>query len=146
MQTAIDAEISVVFKDKVRIAIEGLVGRLTGRVLLTGQDPARILGKGTIKIVDSKFDSYGVKLDITRGNITLDGGPVDRASLDIMAIKTFNPGSFDQIRAGVTVTGLALEPLIKLYSEPAMADSDIIYLLFGKPLRAGGSRQIKQPF
>jgi len=140
LQTAIDAEISVVFGDKVRIAIEGLVGRLTGRVLLTGQDPARILGKGTIKIVDGKFDSYGVKLDITRGNITLDGGPVDRASLDIMAIKTFNPGSFDQIRAGVTVTGLALEPLIKLYSEPAMADSDILsYLLFGKPLRAGGS-------
>lgn len=140
LQTEIDTEISVVFGDKVHITIEGLVGRLTGKVLITGQDPARIFGKGTIKIVDGKFDSYGVKLDITRGNITLDGGPVDRASLDIMAIKTFNPGSFDQIRAGVTVTGLALNPLIRLYSEPAMADSDILsYLLFGRPLRAGGS-------
>jgi translocation and assembly module TamB len=140
LQTEIDAEISVVFGDKVRVTIEGLVGRLTGKVLLTGQDPSNIFGKGTIKIVDGKFDSYGVRLDITRGNITLDGGPVDRASLDIMAVKTFNPGSFDQIRAGVTVTGLALEPLIKLYSEPAMADSDILsYLLFGRPLRAGGS-------
>jgi len=139
MQTTIDTELSVVFGDKVRIAVEGLEGRLAGRVLLTGQGSDRIFGRGTIRIVNGRFDSYGLKLDVTRGNIVLDDGPIERTSLDIMAIKTFNPGSFDQVRAGVTVTGLALQPLIKLYSEPSMADSDILsYLLFGRPLRVGG--------
>lgn len=138
MQTVIDTEITVVFGEKVRIQVEGLEGRLAGRVVLTGQSLDRILGKGTVHVVDGKFASYGIKLDVTRANIVLDGGPVEKASLDIMAIKTVNPGSFDEVRAGVTVTGTPISPLIQLYSEPPMPEGDVLsYLLFGSPLRAG---------
>lgn len=135
----VDVEVSVIFGEKVRLDMEGLEGRLAGKVVLTGQSAQQIYGKGIVRIVDGRFAGYGLKLDVTRGNIVLDGGPVEKASVDIMATKTFNPGSFDQVRAGVVVTGTARQPVIKLYSEPSMSDSDILsYLLFGRPLRAGG--------
>jgi translocation and assembly module TamB len=91
-----------------------------------------------LRIVKGKYNSYGIKLDVTRGNIIFDGGPVDRASLDIMAIRVFNPGKFDEIKAGVTVTGTPLSPLIKLYSDPPMTETDVLsYMVLGRPIKAG---------
>jgi translocation and assembly module TamB len=124
--------------DKVRMQVEGLDGRVEGSVLLTGRTPEKFLGQGTLRIVKGKYNSYGIKLDVTRGNIIFDGAPVDRASLDIMAIRVFNPGKFDEIKAGVTVTGTALSPLIKLYSDPPMTDTDVLsYMVLGRPIKAG---------
>jgi len=75
---------------------------------------------------------------VTRGNIVFDSKPIDLASLDIMAIHIFNPGKLDQVRAGVTVTGTPLSPLIKLYSDPPMTDTDILsYMVLGRPTKAG---------
>jgi translocation and assembly module TamB len=138
LRTEVDIQVNVVFGDKVRIQAEGLAGRMEGNVLLTGRTPERILGKGTLKIVNGKFNSYGIKLDVTRGNIIFDNRPVDQASLDIMAIRAFNPGKFDEIKAGVTVTGTPMSPLIKLYSEPPMTDTDVLsYIVLGRPIKAG---------
>jgi translocation and assembly module TamB len=56
-----------------------------------------------------------------------------------MAIRTINPGKLDEIKAGVTVTGTPMAPLVKLYSEPPMTDTDILsYMVIGRPIRAGG--------
>lgn len=137
-KTDVDIQITVIFGDKVRIQTEGLEGRLEGRVLFAGRTPDKILGKGIVKIVNGKYSSYGIKLDVTRGDIIIDGGPVDRASLDIMAIRVFNPGKFDEVKAGVTATGTLLLPLIKLYSDPPMSDTDVLsYMVLGRPIRAG---------
>ncbi|NLW36218.1 MAG: hypothetical protein GXY80_12195 [Syntrophorhabdus aromaticivorans] len=134
----VDGRILMVLGEKVRIQFEGLDGRMEGKVQLTGQSPEKVLGKGELKIVQGKFNSYGVKLDVTRGNIVFPGGPVEQASIDIMALRTFNAGRFDEIKAGVAVTGTPADPLIKLYSEPSMGDADILsYIVFGGPLAAG---------
>ena len=56
--------------------------------------------------------------------------PVNQPSLDILAIK-----KIDNVKAGVAVTGTLQKPLIKLYSEPAMQDADILaYMVLGHPL------------
>jgi translocation and assembly module TamB len=134
----IDGRILVVLGKKVRIQLAGLDGRMEGRVQLTGQSPGKVLGKGQLKIVQGKFSSYGVKLDIVRGNIIFDDKPVEQASVDVMALRTFNPGRFTEVKAGVTVGGTPSEPLVKLYSEPAMSDTDILsYIVFGTPLTPG---------
>ncbi|OPY70657.1 MAG: Translocation and assembly module TamB [Syntrophorhabdus sp. PtaU1.Bin002] len=134
----VEGRILMVLGEKVRIQLEGLDGRMEGRVQLTGQSPEKVYGKGQLKIVQGKFSSYGVKLDITRGNIVFSGGPVERASIDVMALRTFNTGRLDEVKAGVTVTGTPKDPLVKLYSEPSMGDSDILsYIVFGRPLATG---------
>jgi translocation and assembly module TamB len=128
----------MVLGEKVRIQLEGLDGRIEGRVQLTGQSPEKVYGKGQLKIVQGRFSSYGVKLDITRGNIVFPGGPVERASIDVTALRTLNAGRLDEVKAGVTVTGTPRDPLVKLYSEPSMGDSDILsYIVFGRPLATG---------
>ena len=138
LKTDIDIQTTVVMGNKVRIQLSGLDGRLEGSVYLSGRPPEKILGKGTLRIVNGKYNSYGIKLDVTRGNIVFDSKPIDLASLDIMAIRIFNPGKLDQVRAGVTVTGTPLSPLIKLYSDPPMTDTDILsYMVLGRPTKAG---------
>jgi translocation and assembly module TamB len=137
-QTDVDIQVDVIFGDKVRIQVQGLDGRMEGSVLLTGRALEKIYGKGVLRIVNGKYNSYGIKLDVTRGNIIFDGGLVDQATLDIMAIRTINPGKFDEIKTGVTVTGTPMSPLIKLYSEPPMTDTDILsYMVIGRPIKAG---------
>jgi translocation and assembly module TamB len=138
LKADVNIQTTVTMGDKVRIQVGGLDGRMEGSVLLTGQLPEKLLGKGTLRIVNGKYNSYGIKLDVTRGNIIFDGRAVDLASLDIMAIRMFNPGKLDEVRAGVTVTGTPTSPLIKLYSDPPMTDTDVLsYMVLGRPIRAG---------
>ena len=138
LKADVDVQVTVILGDKVRIQAVGLDGRVEGSVLLTGRIPEKFFGKGTLRIVNGKYNSYGIKLDVTRGNIIFDGAPVERASLDIMAIRVFNPGKFDEIKAGVTVTGTLMSPLIKLYSDPPMTDTDVLsYMVLGRPIKAG---------
>jgi len=39
-----------------------------------------------------------------------------------------------EVKAGVIITGSLLSPVVKLYSDPAMADADVLsYILTGRP-------------
>lgn len=138
LKVDVDIQATVSLGEKVRMQVGGLDGRLEGSVHLTGNPPEKFLGKGMVKIIDGKYNSYGIKLDVTRGNIIFDDGPIERSTLDIMATRIFNPGKFDEIKAGVTVTGTPLSPLIKLYSDPPMTDTDVLsYMVLGRPIKAG---------
>jgi translocation and assembly module TamB len=142
LKSDIEVQVSVVMGKKVHVRVSGLDGQIQGNVNLTGRLPDKLLGKGMLKIAGGKYNSYGIKLDVVRGNIMFDNKPVDLALLDIMAIRTFNPGKFDEIKAGVTVTGTPLSPLIKLYSDPPMTDTDVLsYLVLGRPTKAGAETQ-----
>jgi len=137
-----DVHTIVSMGNQVRLQVGGLNGRLEGSVNLSGRLSENLLGKGMLRIVNGKYDSYGIKLDVTRGNIIFDGQRVDLASIDIMAIRTFNPGKLDEVKAGVTATGTLLTPVIKLYSDPPMSDTDILsYMVLGRPARAGAESQ-----
>jgi translocation and assembly module TamB len=59
--------------------------------------------------------------------------------LDVRAVRKIrNPKEFNDIRAGVAITGTIRSPQVKLYSEPAMSKGDIIsYTLFGRPQAKG---------
>ena len=71
--------------------------------------------------------------------MAFNGGSVELGALDILAIRKIrDPKVFNDIRAGVSITGTIHSPLVKLCSEPAMSDGDIIsYTLFGKPMSKG---------
>jgi translocation and assembly module TamB len=104
------------------------------------KSPADIRASGNIRTVRGKFDAYGVKLDIRRGNVSFGGGPVEAANLDILALRTVG-----DVSAGVLVAGTPASPLVNLYSQPAMADRDILsYIVLGR--RREGPARVTPPF
>ncbi len=131
---AVDAAITVTLGDQVLVKAYGIDTRLTGKVDITMKDPNDIRASGNISTVKGKFDAYGVKLDVRRGRIAFGGGPVDQATLDILALRKVN-----DVSAGVLVTGTPVSPLVNLYSDPAMPDMDILsYIVLGRPRGSAG--------
>ncbi len=126
----LDAQVKMVLGDSVLFKTESIDAKLTGQVDLTLQDLDKISGRGEIRSVKGRFQTYGVQLDIVRGRLLFTGGPIHTPSLDVLALKTIG-----DVKAGVTVTGKLPSPVLKLYSDPALQDMDILaYIVLGHPL------------
>jgi translocation and assembly module TamB len=133
----LDIKIKVAFGDPVFVKMSGIDARLAGTVDVTMTSPEDIRGKGEIRVVKGSYKAYGVDLVISKGRISFTGGPISKPVLDILALRTVN-----DISAGVIVAGTVNRPIIRLYSEPAMSDSDIMgYMVLGQPL-SGDQGQI----
>lgn len=112
---------------KLRVRGRGLDTLLAGQLKLSQQNGKPNL-QGVVSTVGGSFDAYAQKLEIERGQISFTGA-IDNPRLDVLAIR---PG-LDDVRVGVTVTGTALNPRIKLYADPDMRDSDkLSWLVLGR--------------
>ncbi|HEX6706996.1 MAG TPA: translocation/assembly module TamB domain-containing protein [Albitalea sp.] len=109
--------------------------RLRGRGIDTGlrgelhiSSPGNHLAlNGTVRAVDGTYAAYGQKLTIDRGLI-LFNGPAENPRLDIEATRP----NLD-VRVGVLVSGTALNPRVRLFSEPEMAEMDkLSWLVLGR--------------
>ncbi|MRR16823.1 MAG: hypothetical protein EG826_10250 [Deltaproteobacteria bacterium] len=133
----LDVGVRMILGEQVRFKASGIDAQLGGSVDLQFQDPARITGRGEIRVAKGNFRTYGVNLEIIRGRLFYTGTPINRPSLDILAWRKVG-----DVHAGVAVSGTLPNPLVKLYSEPAMQDTDILaYIVLGHPL-ASDAKQI----
>jgi translocation and assembly module TamB len=133
-------EVRVILGDKVLIKAEGIDAQLTGDLLVRGESSREMAGRGEIQVAQGHYNAYGQKLEIARGRL-LFGGPVDRPTLDVLALRKIGRG-FEEVQAGVTVTGPIQSPLIRLYSKPAMPETDILsYIVLGHPLSKGSDKE-----
>ena len=113
--------------EKLRIRGRGLDAGLRGDLRLTTPN-GRLAVDGSLRTVDGTYQAYGQKLAIDRGILTFTG-PVENPRLDIEATRP----DVD-VRVGVLVTGTALAPRIRLFSEPDMSDLDkLSWLVVGRP-------------
>lgn len=132
--------------DKLRVAIDIDLGRdfhvqgmgvdthLRGTVALTGTSVAQPRIVGTIRASGGEYRAYGQRLDIDRGIIRFTGSP-ENPAIDILAIR---PNIVQ--RVGVQVTGTALTPYVRLYSEPDLPDAEkLAWLVTGRPAPATGA-------
>ncbi|MEY4908082.1 MAG: hypothetical protein RL260_1800 [Pseudomonadota bacterium] len=105
----------------------GLNTRLAGELRLSS--PAnRLAIHGNIRAVDGTYAAYGQKLRIDRSVIAFTG-VADNPRLDIESIRP----DLEDVRVGVTVTGTAQNPRIRLFSEPTMTDTDrLSWLILGR--------------
>lgn len=127
---ALDVQLRVLLGERVFVKVAGIDAQLNGGVLLSMSSLDKMTGSGEIKVVKGRFRTYGVNLEIVRGRLFFAGGPVDRPTLDFLALRTIG-----EVRAGVTVAGTLHKPLTRLYSEPPMPDVDILaYIVLGRPL------------
>lgn len=133
---ATDIRIRVVFGDRVFVRAEGIDARMAGSLDLTMRSLNNIRGKGEVRVVKGSYRAYGVNLEITKGRLVYLGGPVSRPNLDILALRTVG-----DVKAGIILGGTLQNPVTRLYSEPAMSDSDIMgYIVLGHPLSGDRSQ------
>jgi len=120
--------------DKLRLRGRGIDTTLKGALQITS--PGGLLTvRGTVRTAGGQYVAYGQKLDISRGEIAFTG-PVADPRLDILAVRP----NLDVV-VGVAITGTALAPHVRLFSEPEMSDSDkLSWLMLGRaPETVGGA-------
>lgn len=131
-------DLAVELGDDIRIDGYGFTGFLLGNVNVTGSESGTIRGRGKLRVHDGSFSLRNRLLDISRGIISFNGGPVDNPSLDIQAVRTIKqerPASTNII-VGVNVTGNVQDYHLEFFSIPRMEDRDILaYMLMDRPFR-----------
>jgi translocation and assembly module TamB len=86
-----------------------------------------VKSKGEIRVVNGSYAMLGQRLNIERGNILFDG-PLQNPTLDITAER-----KRPQMTAGMSITGPAQNPRVRLYSDPDVPDQEkLSWLLFGR--------------
>jgi len=119
--------------ERLRVRGRGLDAGLRGDLRLTSPG-GRLAVDGTLHTVGGSYQAYGQKLVIDRGILAF-AGPVENPRLDIEATRP----NLD-VRVGVQVTGTALTPRVRLFSEPDMSDIDkLSWLIAGHASESGDS-------
>lgn len=120
---------------------QGLQTRLGGKVSLVSTPSApslRVLGE--VRTLDGSYRAYGQQLRISEGSIRF-SGPYDDPGLNILAVRpssTFRDTS-EQV-VGVKITGSARAPLVRLYANTSMPDSEkLARLVLGRPASGAGA-------
>ena len=131
------ARINLVLADKVSFDGFGLTGKLDGKVEIIEQPGKVTRGQGELNIKEGQYAVYGQKLEIERGRLVFAGGPIGNPGLDMRVIRKSG-----EVLAGVRVTGTATLPVLALFSDPVMEQSDILsYLLLGIPTSKASGAQ-----
>jgi translocation and assembly module TamB len=119
-------DIDVDLGQNLRVKGRGLDSGLRGNLRITSPGNHLALN-GTVRAVDGTYAAYGQKLVIDRGLIAFNGA-AENPRLDIEATRP----NLD-VRVGVLVTGTALNPRVRLFSEPEMAEMDkLSWLVLGR--------------
>ncbi len=136
VRVAQDIAITLDLGPDFRLRGRGLVTRLAGNLTLTSTSPGAPQPRlnGEIKTVSGTYRAYGQQLDIEEGVLRF-AGPVDNPFLDVRAIRP----NLTQ-RVGVQITGTALLPRVRLFSEPELPDVEALsWLILGHSGANGGA-------
>lgn len=125
------ARVRLVLGEQVRLSGFGLSARLAGEVEVAERPQQPVRAEGEIRIEEGRYKAYGQDLSVERGVLVFQG-PADNPGLDIRAVRRVPEYA---VTAGIAIGGTLQEPRSRLFSEPAMEDSETMaYLLTGRPL------------
>ncbi|MEO7852302.1 MAG: translocation/assembly module TamB domain-containing protein [Rubrivivax sp.] len=129
----VDLKLRVRLGEALKLRGQGLDGELRGDLLLTA--PAgRLQVNGSVRVVNGTYRAYRQKLDLDRGVLSFNG-PIENPTLDIEATRP----NLD-VRVGVAVSGTALVPRIRLFSDTPMSDVEkLSWLLRGRASEGNGA-------
>jgi len=133
-QIKVFSDITLVLGERVTVNTQGLSGRLSGSITVTSDDTGINRGSGELKVEEGKYLAYGRNMDIDRGRLLFSNGFISDPGLDLRAVK-----KFPDITAGVNVRGTLRSPRMTFFSDPEVAQSQIVSLLL-----AGGSLESLQ--
>lgn len=127
---AINTDVEVVLGDDVFFNGYGVIGGLNGGLRLR-QSPRRGLeAVGEVGLdKEARYEAYGQKLKVRRGQLVF-AGNITQPGIDAEAIR-----EVDDKVVGIRVQGRANAPEATLFSEPTMAQEEMLsYLILGRPL------------
>ena len=128
------SDITLQLGERVTVNTAGLSGRLSGSIRVATDDTGISRGSGELKVEEGKYLAYGRNLDVQRGRLLFSNGLMGDPGLDLRAVK-----KFPDITAGVNVRGTLRQPRMTFFSDPEVAQSQIVSLLL-----AGGSLESVQ--
>ena len=113
----------------------GLDARLGGQLrVFTVNEILR--GEGRIQVVEGRYAAYGQSLAIERGVLSFIG-PIDNPGIDVLAVR-----KTPTVTAGVQVRGTVQRPMVTLYSDPPLPDTEkLSWLVLGHGLDKGGQQE-----
>ncbi|QDE40522.1 pathogenicity protein [Luteibacter pinisoli] len=132
----ISADIRVDLGQKLHLVGFGIDGRITGTLDVRERPGRATTGQGQVT-VDGTYKAYGQDLRIEQGQLLFATTPIDNPGLNIRAARTLNPNATidDGQKVGLYVSGTARRPILTVFSNPVMEQSDALsYLVTGKPL------------
>lgn len=117
---------------QLRVKGRGLDTRLSGSLRFSTPN-GRPQVHGSVAAVDGSYVSYGQKLVIERGSLNF-SGPIDNPRLDIKAMRAQSAmAESSDVKVGVLITGTAVDPRVRLYSEPPMSETEkLSWLVLGR--------------
>jgi translocation and assembly module TamB len=119
-------DIGIALGDAFYVHGAGLDARVEGQLKLRSAGRGAITASGSIEAKDGRYEGFGQRLAIRRGRLNFQG-PVDNPNLDVLAVRENLP-----VVVGVTVSGNANAPLLRMYSDPPMADAEAMsWLVLG---------------
>ncbi|MGN2242591.1 translocation/assembly module TamB domain-containing protein [Frateuria sp. GZRR33] len=135
-QLPIYARVKVDLGRKTHLTGKGLDGKLTGTLTVIEEPGRATRGQGQIA-VSGTYQAYGQDLHIESGKLLFAGTPIDNPGLDLRAVRSLNPNATidEGQEVGLLITGTAQRPILTVFSNPPMEQSDALsYLITGKPL------------
>ena len=123
------SNLKLVLGDQVTMDAFGLAARLGGSITVRSDEGQITRGQGELNIAEGKFVALGRRLDIERGRLFFNNGPVNDPGIDLRAQKVF-----PDIVAGVNVRGTLRSQRMTFFSEPAIPQQQIASLIL-----AGGT-------
>ncbi|MEO8249314.1 MAG: translocation/assembly module TamB domain-containing protein [Burkholderiales bacterium] len=115
----------------------GITSGITGELAVAGDSLTDPRVTGTIRTEDGKYRAYGQRLNVDHGIIRFTGKPTN-PTLDVLA-KRANM-EFADVQVGVEITGTALLPRVRLWSEPDLADNEkLSWLVLGRASASSGA-------
>ena len=142
-QTPITAHVTVKLGNQTRLKGEGLDGTLTGQLVVNAVPGRAPTGQGQINVAGT-YKAYGQDLTIQRGQLLFASTPLDDPGLNIRAVRSLNPNATisEGQQVGLDIAGTARRPVLTVFSNPVMQQSDALsYLITGKPLSQISSGQ-----
>jgi translocation and assembly module TamB len=131
------SQVRVVLGDKVRFNGFGLTGNITGSVTATDEPERITTARGELNVTAGKYQAYGRDLDVERGRLIFAGGPIDNPGIDARAVRRVG-----EVLAGISVRGTLKSPVLTLFSDPPMPETDILsYLILGQPLQQASTAE-----
>lgn len=119
-------DVAIDLGDRLRLRGRGIDTGLRGQ-LRVGSPGNRMAMTGSVRTDGGTYAAYGQKLEISRGEFSFTGA-LNNPRLDVLAVRP----NLDVV-VGVSVTGTAQNPRIRLVSEPEMPEMDkLSWLILGR--------------
>lgn len=135
----LDLDLTLAVGDDVKLNGFGLEGKLGGQMRVRSRPGREMTASGALN-VEGRYTAYGQKLQITRGNLVWNNGPVSDPILDIRAEREVGA-----VTAGVDISGRVSSPQVSVWSDPASSQSEALaYLALGRPLSSVTGDESKQ--